>query len=741
MKLLIYIILTCCPSFLFAQQTTSLHFTDAKTKESVEGVTVEIKNTKRFYNANADGRLSLPQQTAPVKIMFFALGYRTDSMILSSTGNMDIALKPDPLNLKEVTVLAPSMGQKPLNLISKIDLKLRPVKSSQELMQLVPGLFIAQHQGGGKAEQIFLRGFDIDHGTDIAISADGIPVNMVSHAHGQGYADLHFLIPELVKKIDFGAGMYNTQYGNLSTAGYVNFETYDRLPENKVQAEAGFFDSYRVLAMIQLPVKNTKQNGYFAGEYVYSNGPFNTPQHYNRFNFLAKYNAQISKSGTLSLAASAFTSKWDASGQIPDRAVKSGMIERFGAIDDDEGGNTNRTQASLVLKNNYTRGSMLKNQLYYVHYNFDLFSNFTFFLDDPVNGDQIRQREQRNIFGYNGSWMKSGYTRSGSTATTAGWGVRADFTNGSELSHTMLRSVTLQNIQLGDVREANYFLYLNQTLTHGKWQFSAGSRFDGFAFGYNDQLNDQKLRNNKAIVSPKISIDYRCNKNLLFFVKGGKGFHSNDSRVATGGITKHILPAAWGGDAGFTLKPLRGMILTAAAWYLYLQQEFVYVGDGGGVEPGGRTQRKGIDVAMRYQLTQKIFAGINVNRAFSKDIDAAKEEHLIPLAPRFTATGSISYYDDKKFSAGIYCRHMGDRPANGDYSITAPGYTVVDLAVSKRIKKWELGIAAENLLNTTWNEAQFETTSRLKNEVDPVTELHYTPGVPFSMRVKVAFIF
>lgn len=743
MKLLLYILLTGCPVFLFAQQPATLLFTDAKTKEPVEGVTVEIRNTKRFYHAGANGSITLPavQQTAPVKIIFFALGYKTDSLVLASAGNTPIALTPDPLNLKEVTVLASSMGQKPLNLVSKIDLKLRPVKSSQELMQLVPGLFIAQHQGGGKAEQIFLRGFDIDHGTDIAISSDGIPVNMVSHAHGQGYADMHFLIPELVKQIDFGAGLYQPQYGNLSTAGYVNFETYDRLPENKVQAEAGFFDTYRALAMVQLPVKRTKQNGYFAGEYVYSNGPFKSPQHFNRFNFFAKYNAQVSRSGTLSIAASAFTSKWDASGQIPGRAVASGMIDRFGAIDDDEGGNTRRTQLNLVLKNNYRRGAALKNQLYYVNYHFDLFSNFTFFLDDPVNGDQLRQREQRNILGYNGSWIKNGYTKSGSTTTTAGWGVRADMTNGSELSHTKLRSVTLQQVQLGNVRETNYFLYLNETLNRGKWQFSAGSRFDGFVFGYNDKLNDRQLRNTQAIVSPKISVDYRYNKNLLFFVKAGKGFHSNDSRVATGGITTHILPAAWGADAGITLKPLPGMILTTSAWYLYLQQEFVYVGDGGGVEPGGRTQRKGIDAAIRYQVTPKIFAGINVNRAFSKDIDADKEENLIPLAPRFTATGSLHYYHDKHFSAGIYCRHMGDRPANGNYSITAPGYTVFDLAISKRIKKWELGVAVENLLNTTWNEAQFETTSQLQNEPAPVTELHFTPGTPFSLKFRIAFIF
>ena len=160
---------------------------------------------------------------------------------------------------------------------------------------------------------------------------------------GQGYADLHFLIPETVKNIDFGAGPYSTQYGNLATAGYINFETLDRLPENNIQAEAGFFNTYRALAMIQLPLNNTKQDAYFAGEYLYSNGPFKSPQHFNRYNFFTKYNRHISNNSTLSISASAFSSKWNASGQIPERAVQSGLISRFGAIDDDEGGNTNRS--------------------------------------------------------------------------------------------------------------------------------------------------------------------------------------------------------------------------------------------------------------------------------------------------------------------------------------------------------------------------------------------------------------
>jgi hypothetical protein len=742
MKLLL--VLLFCPVLLFAQQPTELQFIDGKTRLPVEGVSLEIKNNSTFYQSAGDGRITIAfkatEEKTPVSVIASALGYQTDSLYIYPSVTRIITLNPKPLNLEQVTVYAASGMQKTTQLISKIDLALRPVSSSQQLLQLVPGLFIAQHQGGGKAEQLFLRGFDIDHGTDVAISVDGLPVNMVSHAHGQGYADLHFLIPETVKNIDFGAGLYNTTQGNFATAGYIQFETQDHLTENRIQLEAGSFNTYRALAMYQFPLKNNlKENAYFAGEYLYSDGPFKSAQHFNRFNLFTKYNRQITKKTALTIAASTFSSRWNASGQVPERAINTGLIDRFGSIDDNEGGHTQRSSINLALKTRLKNGVSCNNRFYAIRYGFNLFSNFTFFLNDPINGDQIRQHENRAVFGYQGNLSLPHHSKQNSN-TQVGWGFRADRTNGSGLSHTIRRNTILEEIKHGDIHETNYFSSFNHSITHRKWQINSGSRLDVFHFFYKNRLEATTPATYRAIVSPKISIDYRYNKNLLFFAKGGKGFHSNDTRVVIQKI-KETLPAAWGADAGITLKPLRGILLTATAWYLYLQQEFIYVGDEGVVEAGGRTKRTGVDVALRCQLTPKLFTSVNYNRAVAKDIDAAKGEQYIPLAPGTTATGSISYKDDKRFEAGIYIRYMGSRPANASNTVTAKDYTITDVAVKWRVKKFTLGIAAENLLDKKWNEAQFETTSRLKDEPSPVTELHFTPGAPFSLKLKVGLRF
>ncbi len=208
-----------------------------------------------------------------------------------------------------------------------------PVRSSQEILRKVPGLFIGQHAGGGKAEHIFLRGFDIDHGTDVAISVDGMPVNMVSHAHGQGYADLHFLIPETISKIDFGKGPYYSDIGNFGTAGYVQFKTKDVLESSQLSLEYGAFNTTRTMAMLNV-LDTENHSAYLAADYTVSDGPFESSQNFSRNNFFAKYAGNISDKEKLNAIASHFNSTWDASGQIPVRAVKSGLITRFGAIDD-----------------------------------------------------------------------------------------------------------------------------------------------------------------------------------------------------------------------------------------------------------------------------------------------------------------------------------------------------------------------------------------------------------------------
>ena len=312
--------------------------------------------------------------------------------------------------------------------ISKIDIKMRDITNSQEVLRLVPGFFIGQHAGGGKAEQIFLRGFDIDHGTDVNISVDGMPVNMVSHAHGQGYADLHFLIPELIENVHFKKGPYYADKGNMTTAGYVDFRTKNVLPANMIKLEAGQFNTYRAVGMVNLlskKMKQKEQSAFIASEYMYTQGYFDNPQDFDRLNIFGKYHGKIGANNKLSFSASTFSSKWKASGQIPERALQSGLIGFFGAIDPNEGGNTRRTNINVQLQTNLKNGNFIKNQLYYTYYDFELYSNFTFFLNNDVDGDQIKQKEKRNLFGYNGSYTHIGYAGNKKITSEAGISVRA----------------------------------------------------------------------------------------------------------------------------------------------------------------------------------------------------------------------------------------------------------------------------------------------------------------------------
>ena len=236
--------------------------------------------------------------------------------VIAGKDNLNVTLKPAPLQLSEISI---NSTVRHLNMIANIDLQTNPVSSSQELLRKVPGLFIGQHAGGGKAEQIFLRGFDIDHGTDINISVDGMPVNMVSHAHGQGYADLHFLIPETIDKIDFDKGPYFANRGNLATAGYVAFKTKERLDSSTIAIELGQFNTLHTTVLLNL-VNNAKHSAYFAADYLLSDSYFESSQNFKRTNLFGKYTAYLPNDDKLSLSFSHFASKWNASGQLTQNA-------------------------------------------------------------------------------------------------------------------------------------------------------------------------------------------------------------------------------------------------------------------------------------------------------------------------------------------------------------------------------------------------------------------------------------
>lgn len=638
------------------------------------------------------------------------------------------------ITLEEVVI---SRQLNHLNEITKVDLQINPVNSSQEVLRIVPGLFIAQHAGGGKAEQMFLRGFDLDHGTDINISVDGMPVNMLSHAHGQGYADLHFLQPEVIDAVDFDKGPYDASRGDLATAGYVAFKTKDRMT-NEASLEIGQYNTQRLRGSFSL-IDNPQQSLYVSSAFLTSDGYFVSPQNFKRYNLMSKY-TQWNESSRFNIILSHFNSTWDASGQIPQRAVDRGLIGRFGALDDTEGGNTSRSSLQFLHQLTLDNGATIKSDAWISYYHFNLFSNFTFFLNDPENGDQINQHENRLLSGASTQYTQHYHLGASVWRATGGIGFRYDQVNDLALYHTVKRR-RIGTFSLGDVQQSNLYGFINANIEWGKWIINPALRLDYFSFDYADRTPDENGQTpdytnpkvNRAILSPKLNFIYSANRNLQFFLKMGKGFHSNDTRVIVAQNGKTVLPAAYGADFSIQWKPLSKLMLNATGWYLQMEQEFVYVGDEAVVEPSGRSRRIGFDFGARWEAIPNLYFQADYTYSHARSMDEPKGEDYIPLAPVHTFVTGLSY-KWRSLTASLRCRYLSNRPANEDYSITAKGYFVADLNATYTYKRVTVGATIENLFDTKWNEAQFSTETRLQDEPEPVTEIHFTPGTPFNAR-------
>lgn len=738
-----------------AQNIITGKVVDDNTNLPVEGASIMVLPSKATAISDASGKFSVKQgKLIWSGCIVTSVGYAavTISLQTFNDSNHTVRLIPQSISLKDIVISAHAGEQyKP---ISRADIAMRGVNNSQEVLRIIPGIVIGQHQGGGKAEQIFLRGFDADHGTDFRLDVDGLPINMVSHAHGQGFADSHFIIPETIENVDFKKGPYTASKGDFATTGFVDFNTRNSVKQNMIKLEAGEFKTYRVMGIFNLlseKARQQQQSWYVAGEYRYSDAYFDNPQHFKRFNLFTRYNGKISKRSTLTLSATTFWSKWDASGQIPDRAVDEKLIGFYGAIDPYEGGLTYRTNANAQLLTSLSNGDIIKNQVYYSNTHFDLHTNFTFFLVDTVNGDEIRQKEARDLMGYNGSYTHYGYMGNTRLTTEAGVQVRNDMTHHSELSHTKDRFITLNQIKLGDISELSISPYASETFKFNEhFSINAGLRFDQYFHQYKNKLASDstlpgvgtyKANANTNTISPKLNFYYHTNDALQFYLTTGKGFHSNDTRsvvVEHGGIN---LPSCYSADLGTVFKPAPNIIINAAVWYIYLQQEFVYSGDGGDVEFNGPTKRLGFDFSGRFEPVKSLYLDVDVNYAHGRAVDEPKGADYIPLAPVWTSSAGLTYGNKKGFNGSFRYRFVGNRSANEDYSLTAKGYFITDAVLNYTRPKYELGLVVNNVFNTKWKETQFDTVTRLKGEAQPVDEVCFTPGTPFAFKFSVTYFF
>ncbi|HVZ57696.1 MAG TPA: TonB-dependent receptor plug domain-containing protein [Chitinophagaceae bacterium] len=725
---------------------------DAASGQPVAGATIRLEPGGWSTSSNDAGTFLLPPDRGDT-LVISCIGYGSRRLSLADfhADRGLVELTPSPVYLREVVLGNDQAG--PERQVSRLDIATRNLSNSQEALQIIPGVFIGQHQGGGKAEQIFLRGFDCDHGTDIALYADGIPVNMVSHAHGQGYADLHFIIPETVEAIDYRKGPYFADRGDFATAGFADYVTLDQLRQNQVKAEGGMFHTFRGLVLLDLLGRQRAapqpSSWYVASEYRYSDGYFDHPQGFNRFNLFSKFTTRISRATRMKVSVSGMGSRWHASGQIPDRAVAEGRVGYFGALDPREGGRTFRINLNTEFLTALHPGSYLKNQVYYTSYGFDLHSNFTFFLVDSVNGDEIRQQESRSLLGYRGSYHRAGRLGGWSLISDAGLDARLDLVGNSALSHTRDGYILLNRLTWGAITESSVSPYFTETLRSGpRFTLQAGFRWDGFYHQYRNKWPADSLFSGPgtytaraATASPKLRFTYQAARNLQVYLAAGRGFHSNDTRVVTARQGRQVLPAAYGTDLGAALKPAPNLLVNVALWYLYLQQEYVYGGDGGTVEFSGRTRRLGWDGSVRYQPLPSWIVDLDINYAHGRSLDDPKGKNQIPLAPVWSSTGGITYTPEKGIRGSLRYRCLGKRPANPDASLQAQGYFITDAVLSYSWRCWETTLTVRNLLNTKWKETQFATLTRLSGEAQPVEDICFTPGTPLSCQLGLTLRF
>jgi hypothetical protein len=622
----------------------------------------------------------------------------------------------------------------------------RPIFRPGEILETVPGLIVTQHSGEGKANQFFLRGFNLDHGTDFASSIDGVPINLPSHGHGQGYTDLNFLIPELVERIDYRKGPYFADQGDFSSAGAANLEYFRELPQKIARFEGGMFDYYRLLGAGSHALG--PGTGLAALELLHDNGPWKHPNRFRKLNGVLRYSLGDDELGA-SLTASAYAGKWNATDQIAKRAVAGPGFGRFDSLDDTDGGNSQK----YMLYGEAHRSddsSATRAVIYGFYQNLDLFSNFTYQLESP-QGDQFKQFDQRWVGGGSGRQTWFGEIFGLATENSLGLQLRSDsIQNG--LQQTIGRHVTDKvgwdgipipaTTRKDDIWELSLGPWVESRMQWcEKLRSVVGARLDYYHFDVDAFDGVGSGQDDAVRVSPKGSLVIGPWRDTELYLSGGMGFHSNDAR----GVTAPEAPAdplvrSYGAEVGLRSAWLPGLHGTVAFWWLDIDSELLFVGDAGETEATRPSRRYGVEIANYYSPTEWLTFDADASLSHARFRDSAPEGDHIPGSIESVVAAGMTVHGVRGFTGELRLRYFGPRPLTEDDSVRASDVILLSTRLAYQVSEhFAVDVEVFNLLNRKDSDIEYYYASRLPGEpAGPddggFNDVHFHPVSSISVR-------
>ena len=638
--------------------------------------------------------------------------------------------------------------------VGQKEIELRPLLRTGEVLELVPGMVVTQHSGTGKANQYFLRGFNLDHGTDFATTIDGMPVNMRTHGHGQGYTDLNFLIPETVSQLTYKKGAYYADIGDFSGAGSAQIATSNTLKHGVAEATVGEYNYYRLMLMNSTPMAGGET--LFALEANRYDGPWSDiEEDLNKLNLLLKHTIPLN-GGNLSLSLMAYDNSWNSADQIPGRAVEQGIIDELGSLDDAVGGESSRYSLSANWQVGGWQGSA-----YAIDYDLNLWSNFTYFLDDENSGDQFEQVDDRMIYGGQLSYSQDGTLAGHAMSNRFGVELRIDDIDEVGLYHTQARQ-RLGVTRSDQVTESSIGAYWENRITWSdRLRSVLGVRYDYYDFDVDDQagintngidLSANSGSANDDLPSLKGSLIYTFGNEWEAYVSAGQGFHSNDAR----GTTIQVDPSD--GSAVDTVDPLvrslgyemgaRGFIsdrinTSLALWVLELDSELLFVGDAGNTEASRGSERKGVEITAYYHLTEQWSLDLEYAYTDAEFTDSAPEGDEIPGAIEHVLQAGLNADFASGWFGSLRVRYFGERPLIEDGSVKSDPSMVWNLRAGYRVADWTFKADILNLTDSDDHDIDYYYASRLGSEPTGLEteDIHYHVLEPRTIRVSAGYQF